>query len=135
MQGHGTKFGRKKEQAIAALLTQRNMEDAAKVADVSLTTLKRWTELPEFKAAYLQARRAIVFQTNARMQQNCSAAASVLLKLMADPATPPSVRGRMAQCILENANKSIEVEEMELRVAALERADHRRSISEGGGQL
>jgi MFS family permease len=59
MQGHGTKFGRKKEQAIAALLTQRNMEDAARVAGISLAALKRWTELPEFKAAYLQARRAI----------------------------------------------------------------------------
>ncbi len=28
MRGHGTKFGRKKEAAIAALLTQRNLEKA-----------------------------------------------------------------------------------------------------------
>ena len=30
MKGHGTKFGRKKEEAIAALLTQRNIEEAAR---------------------------------------------------------------------------------------------------------
>ena len=30
MKGHGTKFGRKKEAAIAALLTHRNIEEAAK---------------------------------------------------------------------------------------------------------
>ena len=30
MTGHGSKFGRKQEAAIAALLTQRNVEEAAK---------------------------------------------------------------------------------------------------------
>jgi hypothetical protein len=35
MTGHGTKFGRKQEQAIAALLTQRNLDEAAKVAGIS----------------------------------------------------------------------------------------------------
>ena len=32
MTGHGAKFGRKKEEAIAALLTQRNVEEAARAA-------------------------------------------------------------------------------------------------------
>ena len=31
MTGHGAKFGRKKEQAIVALLSQRSVEDAAQV--------------------------------------------------------------------------------------------------------
>jgi hypothetical protein len=30
MKGHGTKFGRKKGEAVAALLTQRNIEEAAR---------------------------------------------------------------------------------------------------------
>ena len=29
MKGHGAKFGRKKEEAIVALLTQRNIDEAA----------------------------------------------------------------------------------------------------------
>jgi hypothetical protein len=122
MTGHGTKFGRKKEQAIAALLAHRTVEEAAKAVDISVATLKRWMQVPEFKAAHLQARREVVFQTNARMQQNSGAAAAVLFKLMADPTTPASVRARTAQCILENANKSLDLEDMEVRLAALERA-------------
>src|ERR1035441_3175957 len=116
MTGHGSKFGRKKEQAIAALLSHRNLEESAKAAGISAATLKRWMKLPEFKAAYLEARREVVFQTNARMQQNAGVAASVLFKLMADPATPPSIRARTAQCILECANKSLELEDIEVRI-------------------
>lgn len=123
MTGHGSKFGRKKEAAIAALLTHRSVEEAAKAADISVATLKRWMRLPEFKAAHLQARREIVSQTNARIQQNSGAAASVLFKLMADPNTPASVRARTAQCVLECANKSLVVEDLALRVALLEQVN------------
>ena len=35
MTGHGSKFGRKKEEAIAALLTQRNIEEAARSIGVA----------------------------------------------------------------------------------------------------
>jgi hypothetical protein len=125
MTGHGSKFGRKKEQAIAALLSHRNLEESAKAAGISAATLKRWMKLPEFKAAYLEARREVVFQTNARMQQNAGVAASVLFKLMADPATPPSIRARTAQCILECANKSLELEDIEARIARLEENEQR----------
>ncbi|HEV3331397.1 MAG TPA: hypothetical protein VG096_10470 [Bryobacteraceae bacterium] len=120
MIGHGAKFGRKKEQAIAALLSYRNIEEAAKAAGISAATLKRWMRLPEFKAAYLAARREVVLHTNARVQQNSGAAASVLFKLMVDPTTPPSIRARTAQCILECANKSLELEDIEVRLARLE---------------
>jgi transcriptional regulator with PAS, ATPase and Fis domain len=40
--GHGTKSGRTKEIAIAALLTQRNVEKAARVARIGTQTLYRW---------------------------------------------------------------------------------------------
>jgi len=39
--GHGAKFGRKKEEAIAALLTQRNIEEAARTAGIGTQTLLR----------------------------------------------------------------------------------------------
>ena len=42
MTGHGNKFGRKKEEAITALLTQRNVEEAARTAGISAATLVRW---------------------------------------------------------------------------------------------
>ena len=39
MKGHGAKFGRKKELAIAALLTNRSVEDAARAVDLNHNTL------------------------------------------------------------------------------------------------
>jgi transposase-like protein len=48
MKGHGTKFGRKKEAAIAALLTHRNIEEAAKAVGISSPTLIAWMKVPEF---------------------------------------------------------------------------------------
>jgi hypothetical protein len=35
MRGHGSKFERKRDAAIAALLTQRNIEEAAKSVGIS----------------------------------------------------------------------------------------------------
>jgi len=57
MTGHGAKFGRKKEEAIAALLTQRNIEEAARSIAVAPNTLLKWMKVPEFQTAYRQARR------------------------------------------------------------------------------
>ena len=67
MRGHGAKFGRKKEEVIAALLTQRNIEEAAKAIGVSTKTLLRWTKDPEFDAAYRQALRTAYGQAVARL--------------------------------------------------------------------
>jgi transposase-like protein len=122
MVGHGAKFGRKKEEAIAALLTQRNVEEAARTAGIGTQTLIRWLKVPEFQAAYLEARRATVSQANARLQQASSAAVSTLLKIMVDVNAPASTRVRAADRVLDHAHHSIEIEDIEVRVAALEQA-------------
>ena len=57
MTRRGAKFGRKKEEAIIALLTHRNVEEAAKAIGVAPKTLFRWMQVPEFDAAYSKARR------------------------------------------------------------------------------
>jgi hypothetical protein len=79
-------------------------------------------EDPEFQAAYREARRGAFGQAIARLQQGSSAAVTTLLKLMLDPATPPSVRARCCEAILSLAIKAIELEDIESRLAALERA-------------
>ena len=122
MNGHGSKFGRKKEEAIAALLTQRNIEEAARSIGVAPTTLLNRQKLPEFETAYREARRAAYRQAVARLQQGTSAAATTLLKTMIEPATPASVRVRAAEAIFNHAAKAIETEDIEARVAALEQA-------------
>jgi hypothetical protein len=69
VKGHGSKFGRKKEEAIVALLTQRNLEEAAKSIGVAPNTLLKWQKLPEFDAAYRDARKGAYRQAVARLQQ------------------------------------------------------------------
>jgi hypothetical protein len=120
--GHGAKYGRKQEEAIAALLIQRNVEEAAKSINVAPKTLIRWMKLPEFQTAYREARRAAFSQSIARLQQGASAAASTLLKIMLDQNSPASTRVRAAECIMNHAAKSMEIEDIEVRVAALEEA-------------
>jgi hypothetical protein len=122
MKGHGAKFGRKMEAAIAALITQRTTEDAARAVGVGISTLLRWQKLPEFRKAYAEARRACVSQSNARLQQATGAAAAIVLKLMVDPNVPASVRLRASEFVVTHAAKAIELEDIEVRVAELERA-------------
>ena len=55
MKGHGSQFGRKKEAAIAALLAERNLAEAARVVGIDLSTLKRWLRRPEFIEEYRRA--------------------------------------------------------------------------------
>jgi hypothetical protein len=122
MAGHGEKFGRKMEAAIAALLTARNNEEAAKTVGVSPKTLLRWQKLPEFERAFRGACMAAFRQSTARLQQASSPAVTTLLKIMVDPAAPMAVKARCAYYILDQTKKAIETEEIEARVTELERS-------------
>src|SRR5271170_3533887 len=116
MDGHGAKFGRKKEEAVIALLTQRNVEEAARSIGVTPHTLVRWWKLPEFQTAYREARRAAYGQSIARLQQATTAAVSTLLKIMVDTNSPASTRVRAADSVLNHATKAIETEDIDVRV-------------------
>jgi hypothetical protein len=52
MKGHGAKYERKKEEAIVALLTQKNIEEAARSIGIGSATLLRWLKDPDFDTAY-----------------------------------------------------------------------------------
>jgi hypothetical protein len=116
------KLGRRKEDAIVALLSTRSVEDAARACDTPVRTLYHWLSEPDFDKAYRAARRKAFGQATARLQHGASAAATTLLKVMVDAETPAATRVRAAECVLNHAAKGIEIEEIEARVAALEQA-------------
>ena len=122
MVGHGAKFGRKKEEAIVALLSQRSIEEAARVTHIGTNTLLRWLKEPDFDAAYRAARRVAFSQAIARLQQASGAAVATLLKIMVDANAPASTRVRAADSVLDHAAKAIEIEDIEVRVTELERS-------------
>jgi hypothetical protein len=88
-----TKLGHKKEEAIVALLSQRSVEDAARACNTPVRTLHRWMKEPKFDTEFRAARRQAYGQSISRLQQGSAAAATTLLKVMVDPATPASTRG------------------------------------------
>jgi hypothetical protein len=100
---------------------RRRPADAA-AAGIGANTLLRWLKVPEFQAAYREARRAAFGQAIARLQQGTSAAATTLLRMMIELGTPPSVRVRAAEAIFNHAAKAIEIDDIDARVTALETA-------------
>ena len=121
MTGHGAKIGRKKEQAIIALLKCRTVEEAAESIGVAPKTLYRWKKLPEFDREYREATLDQFRQSLARLQQASVPAVSVLRSILADPKAPLAVKARCAYYILDQTRKGIETDEIERRVAELER--------------
>ena len=118
--GHRSKFGRRKEAAIAALISCRTLEEAARSAEIGATTLLRWMKNPEFQAKYRAARNAAVSQANARMQQSSGAAVATIVKVMLSADTKDSNRLRAAELILSHS-KDAQIEDVVARVTDLER--------------
>ena len=61
------KLTRKQEEVIVALLSQRNVEEAARVAKVAPRTIYRWMKDPDFDREYREAKRAAYSQAIARL--------------------------------------------------------------------
>jgi hypothetical protein len=122
MRGHGSKFGRRKELAIAALISNRTHEEAANEAGISVRTLIRWMKIPEFHEEWLRARRDVVGAATARVQNATGAAAAMLLKTMVDPNASPATHLRAIEAVFNIAHKGFELEDLDIRVARLERS-------------
>jgi hypothetical protein len=118
MQGSDEKLSRKQEQAIAALLSEATVAAAADKAGVNEVTIYRWLKLPDFLAAYRQARREVTEKAIAQLQQSSWAASTTLVRLLGS--SSDSIRLRAAQMILDQANKGIELLDFEERLSALE---------------
>ena len=116
------KLSRKQEEAILALLANRNVEDAARASNVPVRTLFRWLKEPLFNAAYREAKKAAFAQAVARLHHLTGAAVSTLGKVMLDAGTPPSTRVRAADSILNHTIKAIETEDIEARLVELEQS-------------
>lgn len=110
------------EAAVAALLTHRNIDEAAQAVGVAPKTLLRWQQIAEFQAALRKARKDAYGNCIGRLQQGSAAAVSTLLKVMLDPGTPASTKVRAAESVLSHSEKAIELEDVEARLEDLERA-------------
>jgi hypothetical protein len=114
----GSKANRR-DIAIAALLTERTIEEAADRAGVSARTLKNWLAEPDFCAAYRAARRQLVEGAVGRLQEASGKAVDALVALL-DCGHAPT-RARAAMGILERSVRAIETTDLMERLEAMER--------------
>ena len=120
MSGHGEKLSRKKEQAIAALLSQPSIAEAAKVSGVAESTMRRWLKESTFYEAYRIARRSVMDVAFTSLGHACEAAVRTLREVMENPEAPASSRVASAKAILDVTTRICEQEDVEQRVAQLE---------------
>jgi hypothetical protein len=119
--GHGQKLSRKKEQAIAALLSQPSIGGAAKQVGIGEKTLFRWLQLDDFQRAYKNARRQVIDQTITQIQSVMSKAVQTLLNVMSDVAAPASAKVSAARALLDIGFKVVEIEDLESRIEKIEK--------------
>ncbi len=95
----------KQQGAIAALVSHRTIEDAAKSVGIGKTTIFRWLQEDTFSDAYRKARTQAVKQAIGRIQATCTEAVDVLREIMINREAPFSVRVTVARTILETSIK------------------------------
>jgi len=126
MSGNVAELRPKQEEAILALLTTANVEQAARAVNITPRTLHRWQQEPAFDKAYRRAQRMAFRQGTARLQQASGAAVSSILKIMVDPHAAASTKLRAAELVLTHGAKAIEIEDIDARVTELERANEEK---------
>lgn len=121
MSGHGQKKEQKQDLAIAALLHSESIRDAAKEAGIAEATLHRYLKDESFKAEYHAAKREVINHAICRLQQSAGKAVKALVEISESKGAPASARVSAARTILEISMKAIEFEDLEKRIAALEK--------------
>ena len=120
MRAQGAKITRKRQLAIAALIEQSTVQQAAKTAGIGQATLFRWLRDPAFQSAYRDAKRRVVDQAIGRLQRASSEAVDTLREVMLDAEKPPSARVACARAILDFAVKAVELDDLTTRMEILE---------------
>lgn len=105
---------------MLAMLEHPTLKDAAAAVNVGETTLWRWSQEPQFKAAYMDARREAVKQSIAHLQSATGEAVTCLRDVMKSAKASDAAKVSAARAVLEMAMKSVELEDLAERVRALE---------------
>jgi hypothetical protein len=104
-----------------SLVGQRNGATSKGFASEGAFSLN-WLKIPEFQAAYREARQMAYSQAVAKLQQGATAAATTCLKSYSIRARLLPLKVRAAECVMNHSSKAIEIEDVEFCVSELERA-------------
>jgi hypothetical protein len=114
----GQRLTRTQEKAIAALLAEATIQNAALRAKVSERTLKYWLKQPAFAAEYRLARQRVVEQAIGILQQASIQAVATLVRNL--NCGRHAVEVSAANSLLERSTAAIETFDILTRLEALE---------------
>jgi transposase-like protein len=121
------KFSRKKEAAIAALLSCDTVQEAADQVGVGRRTLFRWLQDGDFKRQYQEAKQAVLFETVKNLTTASTATVDILHHTLINSKSDHA-KIAAARMILDFAFKGMEYESITMAIEDLERrvADHEK---------
>jgi hypothetical protein len=121
----------RQEQAIIALISEAGVTKASAVTGIPERTIYNWLEQPKFRSAYLNSRRRSYGHAVGLCGYYAPMAVQTLAKVMSDPQAPHSARVSAAINMLKAGREGIELDELVMRIEALEKAQ--QAVSSGGG--
>jgi len=116
--GGGYKRERLRAAAVEALLRSGSVREAAEAIGVAPSTLLRWLQDPDFRAAFEAARERALEHAIAQLQAATAEAVQALRRNLG--CGNPSVEVRAATAVLDAALKVAEHFELRQRVARIE---------------
>ena len=115
----GKKAPRKLDAFVAAMLAHRTVEAAAEAVGISHATAYRWLQHPDVIQRLAEARRDGMKAAMSRLQQAALGAVDCLCEVQSDGESE-SARVSAARTILEQALRTVELQNIEERIEKLE---------------
>ena len=112
---------RKREQAIAALLTSPTIQDAARSCGVTARTLQRWLAEPEFQSQYRSTKSQLLEGTVNKLRSIGIDGVTALHRIAVDKESPAGATVSAGRAILEVLLRAVEVKDLDARITELER--------------
>ena len=111
---------RLRETAIASLLQEPTLEQAAAKTGVSARTLQRWLADPDFADDFQKTKAISLDRAMAKLSGITWEAVEVLSQIMRDADASPSSRVSASRAVLDMSQRDREVSEVERRISRLE---------------
>lgn len=115
-----------KQKALAALLTYKTQEEAAKAAGISVRTIITYLNDPEFRREYEKAAGKLVEKATREIQTGMSDAIFVLRSILESMTATDGSKISAARAVLEFGLRMTETVDLLKRVEALEDQSHDR---------
>lgn len=123
-------LSQRQQKALVAILSSKNMAEAALTAEISEITLWRFLQQPKFQAAYRQARSQVVEQAISILQKATIEAVETLKRNL--NCGKPNVEVRTAEIILNQATNAIELLDLKTRIDEIEKDfSYHKEVSNG----